>query len=50
MLPTLVVGWRASGVTGKEVGHFREVVGMSSIVARCLSSATNTLTVDSRVA
>ena len=34
MLPTLMVGWRASVLRGKEAGCFCEVAGMS-IVAVC---------------
>ena len=33
MLPTLVVGWRASVLRREEAGHFREVAGMSIIAA-----------------
>ena len=31
MLPTLVVGWRASELRGEEAGCFRKVAGMSII-------------------
>ena len=33
MLPTLVVGWRASALRGKEAGRFREVAGVSFVTA-----------------
>ena len=33
MLPTLSVGWRASALRGEETEHFREVGGMSIVVA-----------------
>ena len=50
MLSALGVGWCASEVRGEEAGRFCEVVGVSTIVAGGPSFATNTLTVDSRVA
>ena len=50
MLPMLAVGCQASVVRGKEAGCFREVLGMSIVVARGSRSVTDTLTVDSRVA
>ena len=31
MLPTLVVGWQASALRGKEAGRFREVAGVSIV-------------------
>ena len=46
MLPTLVVGWRASVLRGEEAGRFREVAG------RCCGRsafAVDNLTIDSRV-
>ena len=33
MLPTLVVGWRASALRGKEAGRFRKVVRTSNYTA-----------------
>ena len=33
MLPTLVVGWRASALRGEEAGHFRKVAGVSVVAA-----------------
>ena len=33
MLPTLAVGWRASALRGEEAGCFREVAGMSIVLA-----------------
>ena len=33
MLPTLVVGWRASALRGEEAGCFREVACMSIVAA-----------------
>ena len=50
MLLKLVVGWRASAVRGEEAGCFHEVVGVCIIVAGDLCSATDTLTIDRRVA
>ena len=50
MLPKLAVGWRASAVRGEEAGCFHEVVGVCIIVAGDPCSATDTLTVDRRVA
>ena len=48
MLLTLVIGWPASAMRGDEAGH--NVAGVSIVVAGSLHSATDTLTVDSRVA
>ena len=31
MLPTLVVGWRASALRGEEAGRFRVVSGVSIV-------------------
>ena len=45
MLPTLVVGWRALVVRGKEAGYFHEVAVLSIIAAESPCSI-----VDSRVA
>ena len=50
MLLKLEVGWRASAVRGEEAGCFHEVVGVCIIVAGDPCSATDTLTVDRRVA
>ena len=50
MLPTLVVGCQASAVRGKKAGRFREVLGMSIVVAGGPRFMTDTLNVDSRVA
>ena len=33
MLPTLVVGWRASPLKGKQAGHFRKAAGVSIVAA-----------------
>ena len=33
MLPTLVVGWRASTLRKEEAGRFREVAGVSIVAA-----------------
>ena len=33
MLPTLVVGWRASVLRREEAGRFREVAGVSIVAA-----------------
>ena len=40
-LPTLAVGWWASAVRGEEAGRFREVVGVSNVVAGGLRSTTD---------
>ena len=45
MLLTLLVGWRASVLRGKEAGRSRKVTGVSIVDV----FAVNTLTVDSRV-
>ena len=51
MLPTLVVGWRASAVKGEEAGRrFHEVAGLSIVAAGKSVFAVDTLTADSRVA
>ena len=43
MLLKLAVGWQAgSALRGKEVGHFREVAGLSIIAAGGLCFAVNT--------
>ena len=42
MLPTLVVGWRASAVRGEEAGCFREVAGMSIIAVGSPHSTVDT--------
>ena len=33
MLPTLAVGWRASGLRGEQAGHFHEAAGVSIVAA-----------------
>ena len=33
MLPTLVVGWRASLLRGKQAGHFRKAASVSIVAA-----------------
>ena len=33
ILPTLVAGWRASALRGKEAGRFRELAGVSIVAA-----------------
>ena len=38
MLPTLVVGWRASVLRGEEAGCFRKVAGVSIVAAGGLHS------------
>ena len=38
MLPTLVVGWRASALRGEEAGRFHEVADVSIIAAGSLHS------------
>ena len=50
MLPTLAIGWQASAVRGDEALHFRQVAGVSIVVVGSPRSATDLLTVDSRVA
>ena len=42
MLPTLVVGWRASAVRGEEAGCFREVAGMSIVAVGSPHSTVDT--------
>ena len=50
MLTTLAIGWQASAVRGDEALHFHQVAAMSIVVAGSPRSATDMLTVDSRVA
>ena len=33
ILPTLAVGWRASGLRGEQAGHFHEAAGVSIVAA-----------------
>ena len=49
MLPTLVVGWRASALGGKEAGRFRKVAGTSNYCGWS-AFAVNNLTVEVQVA
>ena len=50
MLTTLAIGWQASAVRGDEALHFHQVAAVSIVVAGSPHSATDMLTVDSRVA
>ena len=49
LFPTLAVSRRASVVRGEEAGQFREVAGVSIVVAGCLRSAVVSSNIDTRV-